>query len=334
MGVRPMNPTTLVTGANGYTGSNLCRFLAARGVAVRAMYWEPDGEPDFSDENIQPVAGDLRDRDGLSRILDGIDVVYNIAALYRPTNVSNQMYWDVNVEGTRNIVELAAEAKVKRFVHCSTIGVHGTIDNPPATEEAPLKPDDYYQFTKLKGEELCREIGHETGLPVAIVRPAAIYGPRERRFFTLTKLIQKRRFIMFGNGQVLYHFIHIDDLCDAFVRCAADPVAIGKTYIVADEQAITLNQVTDILAQALAVAPPGFRLPLTVLYAASVVCEFACKPFGLSPPLHRRRASWFASDRAFDASKVRRELGFMSKTGPEVGLSDMVRSYREAGWIP
>jgi nucleoside-diphosphate-sugar epimerase len=329
-----MNPTVLVTGANGYTGGNLCRYLAARGIPVRAMYWAPDGKPEFCDDKIHLVAGDLRDRDGLGRILEGIDIVYNIAALYRPTNVSNKMYWDVNVEGTRNIVELAAEANAKRFVHCSTIGVHGTIENPPATEDAPLAPDDYYQFTKLKGEQLCREIGQETGMPVAIVRPAAIYGPRERRFFTLTRLIQKGRFVMFGKGDVLYHFIHIDDLCEAFLRCAESPAAVGQTYIVADDHAISLNKVIEILAKTLNVAPPRIRLPLFVLYAASIACEFACKPFGLSPPLHRRRASWFSSDRSFDINKIRSELGFMPKFTPDAGLADMVRSYREAGWLP
>ena len=329
-----MNPTILVTGANGFTGSRLARYLAQRDILVRAMYWPDDGEPDLDDERIQLVPGDLRDKDSLRAALEGIEVVYNVAALYRPTNVSNQMYWDVNVEGTRNIVELAAEAGVKRFVHCSTIGVHGTIDAPPATEEAPLQPDDYYQFTKLKGEELCREIGQETGLPIAIVRPAAIYGHEERRFFMLAKLIQKGRFIMFGRGRVLYHFIHIDDLCDAFVLCAEQDAAVGETFIIADDHAITLNQINEIIADELGVSPPRIRLPLFVLIVASTLCEFACKPFKLSPPLHRRRASWFIADRSFDISKARKELGYTPKVSPDVGLKDMVRSYRAAGWIP
>jgi nucleoside-diphosphate-sugar epimerase len=329
-----MKSTVLVTGANGYTGSRLCDYLAERGVPVRAMFWPADGEPKFSDARIQTVPGDLRDKDSLRAALEGIEVVYNIAALYRPTNVSNQMYWDVNVQGTRNIVELAAEAGVKRFVHCSTIGVHGTIDSPPATEKAPLKPDDYYQFTKLKGEELCREIGQEKGLPVAIVRPAAIYGHEERRFFMLAKLIQKGRFIMFGRGDVLYHFIHIDDLCDAFVLCAQNDAAIGETYIIADDHAITLNQIVEIVATELAVPPPRIRAPLFVLKLASTLCEFACKPFGLSPPMHRRRASWFIADRSFDISKARSELGFTPKMDTERGLREMVQSYRAAGWLP
>ena len=101
----------------------------------------------------------------------------------------------VNVEGIRNIVELAAEAGVERFVQCSTIGVHGNVKDPPAAEDAPIKPDDYYQHTKLKGEELARERGPELNLPVVIVRPAAIYGALEYRFLKLARLIASRRFI-------------------------------------------------------------------------------------------------------------------------------------------
>ena len=328
-----MKPTVLVTGANGYTGSNLCRYLTERGVPTRGMYWAPDGEPKFSHENLELVPGDLRDRDSLKRALDGIEVVHNIAALYRPTNISDKMFWDVNVEGVRNMVELSVEAGVKRFVQCSTIGVHGHVKNPPATETSEIKPDDYYQHTKLKGEEMARGLGAKLGLPVTIIRPAAIYGPLEDRFLKLPKLIGSGRFIMFGSGEVLYHFIHIDDLCNAFVLCAERDEAIGQTYIIADDHPVTLNRIVAIMAEASGVPVPRLRLPLFILYTASVMCEFACKPFGISPPLYRRRASWFSHIRSFDIGKARRDLGYDPKVLPEEGLRKMVRSYREAGWI-
>lgn len=328
-----MKPTVLVTGANGYTGSNLCRYLARRGVPTRAMYWPPDGEPNFSQENLEFVPGDLRDRESLKRALDGIEVVHNIAALYRPTNVANKTFWEVNVEGVRNMIELAVEAGVKRFVQCSTIGVHGHVRHPPATETSEIKPDDYYQYTKLKGEEMARDLGPKLGLPVAIIRPAAIYGPREDRFLKLPKLIQSGKFVMFGSGEVLYHFIHIDDLCHAFVLCAEREEAVGQTYIIADDHAITLNKIVEIMAAELGAPAPRRHVPLFVLNAASVLCEFACKPFGIAPPLHRRRASWFSHTRSFDIGKARRELGYEPQVPPEQGLREMVRSYREAGWI-
>jgi dihydroflavonol-4-reductase len=233
-----MRPTALVTGANGYTGGHLCRYLAERGVPTRAMYYPPDGAPAFANPNLELGPGDLRDRESLKRALEGIEVVHNIAALYRPTNVPNRLYHEVNVTGIGNIVELAAEAGVRRFVQCSTIGVHGHVEHPPADETTPPKPDDYYQQTKLEGERLALERGRELGLPVAVIRPAAIYGPREDRFLKLPKLLQRGRFVLFGDGEVLYHFIHIDDLCAAFVLAAERPEAVGEVFIIADAGAI------------------------------------------------------------------------------------------------
>jgi dihydroflavonol-4-reductase len=96
-----MEPTTLVTGANGFTGGYLCRHLAERGVATRGMYYPPDGVPSFAHPNLELVPGDLRDRDGLRRALDGIEVVHNVAALYRTAKVPNRLYDEVNVDGVR-----------------------------------------------------------------------------------------------------------------------------------------------------------------------------------------------------------------------------------------
>ena len=196
-----MEPKVLVTGANGFTGDYFCRYLANRGIATRGMYWAPDGAPDYSHPNLELVPGDLRDRESLRRALAGIEVVHNIAALYRPTNVPERLYWEVNVQGVQNMVEEAAKAGVKRFIQCSTVGVHGAIQNPPADEEAPIRPDDYYQETKYEGEQLSRELSRKLGIPLVVVRPAAIYGPKEQRFLKLARAVKSGMFVMFGGAR-------------------------------------------------------------------------------------------------------------------------------------
>ncbi|MFO1038295.1 MAG: NAD-dependent epimerase/dehydratase family protein [Geminicoccaceae bacterium] len=328
-----MKPTTLVTGANGFTGSFMCQYYAQLGIPTRGMYYEPDGRPDFSHPNLELVPGDLRDRASLKRAVDGIEIVQNVAALYRPTNVPEQDYYDVNIDGIRNIVEEAHAAGVKRFVQMSTIGIYGHVANPPADENAPIKPDDYYQLTKLKGEEVAVARGKELGLPVVVIRPAAIYGKRETRFLKIAQLIKRGRLIQFGDGKAYYHFIHVQDLSDACLLAAEKDGIIGEAFIIADDHALTVDQIIKLFAKSMNVPAPSIRLPMWLLDSVAGVVEGVCKPFKISPPIHRRRAAWFRSTRSFKIDKARRVLGYEPKILPEDGLPDMIRSYEEAGWL-
>ena len=163
--------------------------------------------------------------------------------------------------GSGTCVEEAARAGVKRFVQCSTMGVHGTIDRPPGNEDSPIRPDDYYQLTKYKGEVVARQLGREHGLPVSVVRPAGIYGPRETRFLKLARLIKSGRFMMFGSGEVTYHFVHVDDLCDGLVLCHERDQAKDEVFIIGDDHAIAINTVVEVMAAALGVSPPRLGCP-------------------------------------------------------------------------
>ena len=323
----------LITGANGYTGYWFSRILVDKGERLRAMYYPPDGRPDLDHPNIELVPGDVRDRDEVDRAMVGIETVYHLAALYRPTNVPPTAFFEVNVEGTRNMVESAAQAGVRKFVHCSTIGVHGTVGRQAVNEDAPIAPDDYYQTSKWEGEKLALEIAPKLGLPLTVIRPAGIYGPRERRFLKIAQLIKKRRFIMFGSGETFYHFVHVRDLCDAFMLAAKSEGSVGRAYIIGDAHAVSVGRFVNALADALGVPRPRLRLPYALLWAAAVACEAVCRPLGISPFMHRRRAAWFVSNRTFDISRARNELGYDPKVTIEEGTREMVRSFQDAGWI-
>ncbi|UCG86407.1 MAG: NAD-dependent epimerase/dehydratase family protein [Gemmatimonadota bacterium] len=329
-----MQGKILVTGANGYTGYYFSKYLAEKGLPVRAMYYPPDGKPDLKGDTLELVPGDITKRDQVQAAVDGIEVVQHVAALYRPTNVPKQAFYDVNVEGTRNMVELSAEAGVKTFVNVSTIGVHGTTGRTPIDEDGPIRPDDYYQETKWLGEKLAFELAPKLDLPLTCIRPAGIYGPRERRFLKIAQLVKRRRFMMFGSGETYYHFVHVRDLCDAFML-AAEKIekSAGRTYIIADDHAISLNHMVQCLAEAAGVKPPQMRMPYWTLKAAAYFFEGVCKPFRISPPMHRRRAAWFVSNRCFNIARAREELGYDPQVKIEDGIHEMVKSFEEAGWM-
>jgi nucleoside-diphosphate-sugar epimerase len=260
-------------------------------------------------------------------------VVYHIAALFRPENVTRKEMWENNVQGTKNMLDAAVKAGVKRFVHCSTIGVHGDIKNPPANEETPYGPGDYYQESKTAGEKIALQYMKEGQLPIVVFRPGGIYGPRDLRFLKLIRLIKAGRFIMLGSGEVVYQMIYIDDLIDGILLCGTRDEAIGKVYILTGGEPTTLNQLVRVIAQALGVRPPWLRFPVTPVYIAGFLCELLFKPLGINPPLYRRRVDFFRKTRCFDISKVKRELGFSPKTDLKTGITLTTAWYQKEGWL-
>jgi len=320
----------LVTGATGFTGGHLSRYLAARDYAVRALVRRA---PADADPRIEYVTGDIRDRASLEGAATGVDVVYHIAAIYRQAGLKDAEYRAVNAEAVRTVIEAAGRAGARRVVHCSTVGVHGDVEHPPANEDAPLKPGDIYQVTKLEGERIALQASRDTGVEVVIARPTGIYGPGDRRLLKLFRGVARRKFVVLGDGQIYYHLTYVDDLVEGFRLCGEVAGAAGRTYILAGGEVTTLNELIERIAREAGVAPPTLHLPVWPFWLAGAACEAACAPLGIEPPIYRRRVDFFTKSRAFDIARARAELGY----NPKVSLSDGIRRtlewYRGAGWL-
>ena len=325
--------TALVTGAAGFTGSHLVRHLAAHGDRVRALVRDSARAPVFDPAHVQIVQGDLTEAASLRRALDGVDVVYNIAARYREAGRPASEYRAVNATAVGTIVELAKAAGATRVVHCSTVGVHGDVEHPPANEDAPLRPGDLYQETKLEGERIGRDAAARTGMELVIARPTGIYGPGDRRLFKVFGHIAKRRFVMLGRGRNYYHITYIDDLCEGFRLCGSVPAAAGRTYILGGGDVTTLAELVRITAEVARVPPPRMRLPIAPVWLAGALCETIFTPLGMEPPLYRRRVDFFRKSRAFDISRAQAELGYAPRVGIREGIKRTLDWYREQGWI-
>lgn len=307
--------------------------LKARGHEVRALVRDHSKASDLAAAGIELVEGDLRDRDALDRAVAGVERVYHIAAMYRQAGLPADTYRAVNALAVRDLIEASARAGVKRVMHCSTVGVHGDVEHPPANEDAPLKPGDVYQETKLEGEHLAREAGQRLGIEVTIARPTGIYGPGDRRLLKMFKGVARGRFPILGSGNIYYHLTFIDDLCEGFRLCAEAPGGAGRTYILAGGEVTTLNELVGLVADVAGVRPPSLRLPVWPFWVAGALCEAVCKPLGVEPPLYRRRVDFYTKSRAFDISRARAEIGY----DPQVGLRDGIRRtldwYRQRGWL-
>jgi len=323
----------LVTGATGFTGGHLARYLTARGDDVRALVRDPGRADALRGAVAEIFPGDLLDRPSLERAVSGVDVVYNIAALYRTVGLPPSQYHAVNAAAVGTLIDAAAAAGVRRVVHCSTVGVHGDVEHPPADEDAPLRPGDVYQRTKLAGERIGRSAAERAGIELVIARPSGIYGPGDRRLFKLFGGVARRRFMMLGAGRVYYHLTYIDDLCEGFRLCGTQPAIGGRTYILAGGEVTTLRELVDIIATVAGVAPPAWRLPVWPIWLTGAVCEAVCAPLRIEPPIYRRRVDFFTKSRAFDISRARRELNFNPTTGLREGIRRTLEWYREQRWI-
>ena len=326
----------LVTGATGFTGGHLARHLVARGNQVWALIRSATPGPareELTRAGVQLLEGDLRDKASLERACAGVDVVYHIAAIYRQAGLRDEEYRAVNASAVRDIVLAAAVGGVQRVVHCSTVGVHGDVEHPPANEDAPLKPGDIYQETKLEGEHAAREAGRTAGIEVVIARPTGIYGPGDKRLLKLFRGVARRRFIVLGNGRIFYHLTYIDDLVEGFRLCGEVPGVGGRTFILAGGEVTTLEELIGLIAQEAQVPPPALRLPVWPFWIAGAACEAICAPLGIEPPIYRRRVDFFTKSRAFDISRARAELGYAPKVTLREGIKRTLAWYRQAGWL-
>ncbi len=325
----------LVTGATGFTGGHLARHLLRQGHTVAALV-RPASVPRaaaLAADGVEIRQGDLTDAAAVTRAAEGCEVVYHIAATYREAGQSDAAYTKVNVEGTRHVLVAAISAGARRVVHCSTGGVHGHIEHPPANEDAPFAPGDVYQDTKLEAERLASDFARRGAIEVVVARPIGIYGPGDRRFLKMFRGLARGRFPMLGRGDVFYHLTYIDDLVRGLQLCGEVPAAAGRTYILAGPEYTTLKELVARVAAELGVDPPRVHLPVWPVWIAGALCEAICIPLGIEPPLFRRRVDFYRKSRAFDVARARRELGYNPAVDLRTGIKRTAEWYRSEGLL-
>ncbi len=324
----------LVTGGTGFTGKALVQRLLQDGHQVVALdFQEGLKTQELRDWGAEVVIGTVTDTAVVDRCMKGVDVVHHLAAAFRQLNVPNSYYWDVNVQGTRNVLEAAWREKVKKFIYCSTCGVHGNVDNPPGDEQAPINAADYYQQTKYEAEPIVAEY-QQKGMATVILRPAAIYGPGDpERFFMIFKRVKKGLFPMFGNGKTLYHPLYIDHLIDAHVLAMEPGRGDGEAYLIADEHYVEIETLVKKTAAALGVSVKIPHLPIWPVIVIGHICETVCKPLKITPPIFPRRVDWFRQNRAFSINKAKRDLGYRPHISLDEGLRRTAEWYRQEGYL-
>jgi nucleoside-diphosphate-sugar epimerase len=323
----------LITGASGFLGGALALRLAAQGVAVRALVRNLAKAAHLRAKNgISVVQGDLTDPASLRETANGCGVVFHCAALLGG-HIDGQRR--ANVEGTRNLIDAAAEGGVGRFVHVSTLSVYGVHYRGQITEDMAHAPaSDPYAITKSQAEGVVRAVAAERGINYTIMRPGMIYGARAGLWTgTLFRLASLKPTPWFGDGGGLAHCIHVDDALDMLTILAEHPNAVGEAFNCSNDPAPTWRAFLGEYARlARGVNDHLLELPPPLLYAVAGVVMM------VSPPYSRGRMlpdyARFTQARAqFSMAKARRLLGWQPQVGVEEGVARCADWLRTVGYL-
>lgn len=324
-----MKPT-LVTGANGHVGNNLCRQLVARGERVRAMIRASADPAPLAGLDLEIVRGDIMDATSTARAVEGCGRVYHTAAGFLMWSKDPER--DIirpSVEGTRNVLEAAARAGVEKAVYTSSSGTIGHADAPTSRydETRPYPtPHTHYLRGKIAAEQEAFAISRRAGLAMVSIHPGLILGPRfwkpSESVAQIVQFVNQGAPVYFDGG---FSVVDVDDVARGAIL-AMEKGRNGERYILAGDN-ITVKQLFDLMAELTGLKAPSLRLPVPAIRVLATGLELASKVTGARPLLDRSQVDEFAGKYAyFDNSKAERELGYT-----HLSARDTVR--RTLAWI-
>ncbi len=328
--------TTLVTGATGFVGSAVARKLLARGAAVRVLTRMGSDSRNLEGLEIERVTGDLTDRASLARAVAGCDALFHVAADYRIWVPDPAKIYAVNVEGSRALLQTAAEAGVARIVYTSSVATLGlTKDGSAADENTPVTIDDmigHYKRSKYLAEEAVRTLIEIDGVPAVIVNPSAPIGPRDIRPTPTGKMIvDAAAGRMPAYVDTGLNVVHVDDVAAGHLL-AFDKGRIGERYILGGEN-LSLQQILQIVATITGQPAPRIKLPHNLILALGYMLEGFARTFRTGePPVTIDSARMARKRMFFSSAKAKRELGYRPRPA-EQAIRDAIDWFRSNGYL-
>ena len=303
--------------------------LVARGDRITALVRQPAGAEALRALGCRIVEGAVADGGARLALVDGADVVFHVAGLVAAR--SEAEFLRVNRDGAAGVAAEAARAGLERLVLVSSLAVTGP-SNPgcPVSEASGPGPVTAYGRSKRAGEEAIRA----AGVPFTIVRPPAVYGPRDRGFLALFRMASRGVVPLLGDGARELTLVHAADLARALVAAATGKATLGGTYHAGHAERVTQRALAEAVGRAVGRPVRCVRLPGPVVRGLLTVAGAAARTFGRAPFLDRDKASeLLAPGWACSSDALRRDTGWTADIPLERGLGDTAHRYREAGWL-
>jgi len=321
----------VVTGAAGFIGAGLVARLRAEGHEVVALVRRPETGGPLEASGAHVRALDIRDPGALAAALHGAQGVFHLARARGHGIAPANVVQSVNVDGSRIVAEAAAAGGVGRLVLASSTAVYGTrYGSEPLTEDAPLRPDSAYARSKVAAEErVARAAGR--GCQVVIARITAVLGPGCRSWLSLVRSVSRRTLPVIGDGANWHHPADVDDIVDGLVRCGVAP-SPGPVYNLAGPDAVHARDLMTCIAEETGALPPR-TIPAFPVDAWLALDRRLHRLTSLHLP-RTAGPRFLTSDRRFDLSRARRELGYAPRIAVREAVRRTVAWYRAAGLLP
>jgi len=318
----------LVSGATGFLGGHLAQVLRGLGYRVRILVHKRHRVEHLLELGLEIVEGDLLDTASLVRATAGQSVVFHTAGKVTDWGPRSE-YFQVNTEGTRNVIAACRDSGVARLVHVSSLSVLGLArTGGMITEETPYPHalPDWYSQSKKAAEELVRAANGQGGLATIVVRPGVIWGPGDITIVPrLADLLRRGQMILIDGGRNLLGLSHIESLARGLVLAAESPRAPGQIYHMTDGGEITAREAVDALAAVMGVPRARFSLPYGVVYGIAALIEGAALLVGRKTPprLTRYSVRLVACHCRYDIGKAQRELGYQPVVTFRAGIKQL-----------
>lgn len=331
----------LVTGGTGFIGSHLVeRLLKEERNVVRVLALrnsktliEHENCNLLREKGAEIVYGDLRDIDSLYDAVKHIDCVFHLGAISRPMKILKKEYYDNSVLGTENILKVSRTHGVRKFIHTSTVSVLGVSPNGLPLEENDYQGDeDDYPWSKRLAENLALEYYNKHNLPVVIIRPSLVYGPRCLVRLIMFRFIKYGIFPLFNQGIVKIEFAHVDNIVEAILLAEINEAAIGEIFNITDGQSYEIREVLNCIADELKVIRPFMRLPCILGRTIGIMSEVISRAVGVYPPFSRTAVEWMSSNRnVYSCEKAKKILGYSPIIDLKEGVKKTVEYYKGIG---
>ena len=324
--------SVLITGANGFVGSRLCRKFLRENFTVVAGVRKTADLSLLKGLKLNLAYGDVLQTETLPAMVKGVDYIVHNAGVVKVK--SPETFYEVNQHGTENLFAAIAShnPKVKRVVYISSLAAAGPVtDDKPVTESDPPHPISEYGRSKLEGEKAA--LSYADKFPVTAVRPPGVYGPGDKEVFTFFQAVNRYLKPSIGDMSRRIQLVYVEDLCDGIYRATVADSPTGSVYFIAENRAYSIDELITTLQQACGKKGIPIPLPAAIFRLIAAISQFLFKIFNATPMLTPEKADELLASWEVATDSARNEIGFDSRVPFAEGAKRTFEWYRQEGWL-